>query len=382
MPPDFDIAIVGNGMVGATLALALANTGHRIALIDAAPAPAKDHRLIALTCASCDLLDRLSLWPTLLPDAAPIQTIHVSQQGRFGVTRLHASDVDRETLGHVVPAACINAALATALATLPSLTRLQPARVTGLSQRPNEVTLGLDSKTAPASVTTRIVIAADGTHSSIRSLLEIPVDTLPSHQSALVTVTHLQRDHQNIAYERFHATGALAMLPLTGQRVATIWTDQTEQVDALKQLTDQAFVETLQAKMGYRLGKLLRCDARFSYPLQWMQVRPEHQVTGRVLLTGNAAHTLHPIAAQGLNLALQEIASLADHFANQSGETLYPPERLTYISRQKNSHALSSRLTTLFTTDFFPLNVLRQAGLVFMDCSLLARRQFLRRAIP
>lgn len=365
-------------MVGATLAVALKETPLKIALIDATPlSQGSDHRLIALTHNSCDLFAQLSLWPLLVDDAAMIKAIQVTQKGHFGMAQLHASDIQQASLGHVVPAQQITQALETQLSHNPQITRVQPAKVIALSQNESEATLTLDCKHETKTLTAKIVVAADGTHSTIRHLLNIPVDHDSGDKKALVTITHLKRHHNHIAYERFHQTGALAMLPLTGNRAATIWTDQSNTIEQLLNEPEPIFLQTLQKQMGYRLGKFLQCEARFSYPLTWLQVKPEHQLSGRVILIGNAAHTLHPIAAQGLNLALQEVAALSRHFS----KTLSLPNSFDYFSQQKTSIELSKQLTQIFSVDFMPVTICRNTALFLLDISPRLRRAFLQKAL-
>lgn len=379
----YDIVIVGGGLVGSLLAAALADTPLSIALTEAKLPGEEDHRLLALTHASCELLQTVGVWPAVSSAAAPINGIHVSQKGRFGMTRLSAADVHRETLGAVIPAATLCRALADRLATQGNLHLYQPARVTALQAVEQGSLLSVTQADGTGcTLQANVVLAADGMQSALRTFLGIPADTTPSLQKALVTVTHLKDPHQHIAHERFHQTGALAMLPLAdGKQMATIWTDLSAHVDTLMTLSDEDLVHTLQNQMGYRLGRFLGCETRHAYPLQWMQVAPRHQRRENVLLLGNAAHTLPPIAAQGLNLALREIAILAEHFAAENAPHSLP-NPASYHASQRSSDWLSRGLTHLFAMDFLPVNILRQAGLLAMDLLPLARKQFLKFSVP
>lgn len=346
-------------MVGATLAHALANTPFSIALVDATPhAPVNDPRLIALTSQSVCLFKNLGLWTMMAPHAAPIKKLHVSHRGQFGISRMHANDFKLDALGYVVPAKYINAALYETLATLKNITLIRPEKLSAIQQDQHRAELTLSTK----KINTRLVIAADGTHSTLRALLNIPTEIIPYGQKALVTITELQRHHQHIAYERFHQHGAVAMLPLTETSVATIWTDQESTVDALLQLSDTEFLATLQKQFGYRLGRLQATKERHVFPLQF--IRAKETQKGKVLLIGNAAHTLHPIASQGLNLALYEIAALAEHFATQTPDTLAFPDMLPYDNQQQASIQLSHRLTQLFSTDMRIVQTARQLGMI------------------
>ncbi|MDX1901469.1 MAG: FAD-dependent monooxygenase [Gammaproteobacteria bacterium] len=221
--------------------------------------------------------------------------------------------------------------------------------------------------------TNSIIIAADGTHSTLRTQLNIPTETVDYEQRALVTVTHLQRDHDNIAYERFHKTGALALLPLQNNCAATIWTDTEKNIEALLQLSDEEFVINLQHQMGYRLGRFLKIEKRYTYPLKYICMQPHQQIQDNVIFIGNAAHTIHPIAAQGLNIALSEITFLIDHFKS----SLTVPRALP---EQKNIR-LSHQLTQIFAIDFLPFNFARQTGIALLDIFAPAKKKFIRRMI-
>lgn len=363
----YDIIIVGGGMVGAAMACALQPFNFRVALIDATEIPAEDHRLIALNHSSFSLFNNLGIWSALAPHAAAIEEIHVSNAGHFGTTRLNASEIDLTALGYVVPAKNINAAL---YANLNKTDILRPATLTHLDKE--SVTIEINSK--QQMLETSIIIAADGTHSTVRKILAIPTETIDYKQKALVTVTELQRDHQNIAYERFQSSGAIAMLPLVGQRVATIWSDDEEKIAQLMQLSDEDFLAHLQKQFGYRLGRLKKIQQRFTYPLKF--IKAKEFIKDNAILIGNAAHTLHPIAAQGLNLALHEIAILADFLSTQAVEKLSLVDFSTSFNQQKFSMNLSHKLTQLFSADFFLANTLRQTGMIGLDLCTTAKRKF------
>lgn len=375
----YDITIVGSALVGATLACALQDLPFRILLIDAeAPSTSTDKRLIALTHTSCNLFKNLNIWPALSPHAAAINEIHVSNRGRFGSTRITAKEAALQTLGHVVPAHYINTALSQHVSAIKNLTILRPAKLTALQQNDAEVTLTIKTQDASETISSKIVIGADGTNSTVRELLGIQTDVIDYQQKALVTHTELQRDHHHIAYERFLPTGAIAMLPLTGRKVATIWSDSDTHVNALLALSDEQFLQELQTQFGYRLGKFIKTAERACYPLKF--VTAKQQSSGRVVLIGNAAHTLHPVAAQGFNLSLYEIAVLKDMLSTQSPDTLILPDIEKFLRQQHVSLNLSHQLTRLFAADFFMLNSARQIGLLGFDICKSAKKHFIKRA--
>jgi 2-octaprenyl-6-methoxyphenol hydroxylase len=373
---QYDIIIVGGGMVGASLACALTQQNLKIALLDAAPLnTVDDSRLIALNHSSVCLFKNLHVWAALAEHAAPITQVHISDRGQFGMTRLHAETAGLTSLGHVVPAKYINAALDQKLQHS-HCEVLRPAVLQSISQTDSEVTL---TTAVGKPLQAKLVIAADGTQSTVRKELGIPVEEKASQQSALVTVTTLQRSHHNIAYERFHATGALAMLPLPGLQAATIWTDSNTVIEQLLQLDEPAFLATLQKQFGYRIGKFLQTGTRHVYPLQQLSAKKTFQQ--RVLLIGNAAHTFHPIAAQGLNLALAEIAMLTQYLVDHPQRTDWSDYAVWQAQRQTTSRRLSDQLPGLFTQDFWPVRLARQLGLLAVDICPPLKDRFTRAAM-
>lgn len=372
---QYDIIIIGGGMVGASLACALQNTNLRIALVDATPLQAHaDHRLIALNYSSYVLLNNLGIWQDLSSHAAPIQQVHISDRGHFGKIRLKAEEVGVQALGYVVPAQEINSALNRTIAKQSTVTILRPATLKQLSQVPTHATIAIETTEGMIELQGKLIIGADGTHSSVRELLNIPTETTPCEQSALVTVTELHRPHLNIAYERFHQSGAIAMLPLVDERVATIWTDDNHIIRNLLQQDDVAFLATLQKQFGYRLGRLKYIGKRYSYPLHML--RSKQTIQQRVVLLGNAAHTLLPLAAQGLNLALAEIAMLTQCIIDNPTEPNWQLYQTWQEKQQANSTRLSHQLPKLFSDDFSLVTIARQIGMIGLDMCPPIKKRF------
>lgn len=368
----YDIIIVGGGMVGASFAYALRDTPHRIALIDnTALNPLDDHRLIALNTSSQAFLKQCELWEKLESFATPIHEIHVSERGSFGMTRLQ-----QQNLGYVVPAKNINAILYEHLAQT-KIDILRPANLTQLTEFDDQVEIKISTPQGEKTLTSKILIGADGSHSTVRKLLNIPTKSIDYQQSALVTITTLQRHHRYVAYERFHTTGAIAMLPLEDNQCATIWSDKTAIISELKQLSDAAFLQRLQQQFGYRLGRLCATQKRHVFPLHFIQA--ELMGKQHTLLIGNAAHTIHPLAAQGLNLAFQEVAQLVQIILQQSLDIKQLQK--VFLPRQHFSLQLSHRLNRLFSTDFFLLNCARQLGLLSFDILPFIKQRFIKQLI-
>jgi len=375
----FNIIIIGGGMVGGALALALSRGPWQIALMDATEEKAEDARLIALNDGSCCLFKNIGLWPALAPFATPIQQIHVSHRGRFGITRIHAQELGFDALGHVVPARYINNAIFNALRNRDNVKIMCPATLTALSQDSETATLTVNTTTGEQLYTADVVIGADGSHSTVRELLGISTQKIDYQQSALVTVTDLARDHKNIAYERFQENGAIAMLPLTDSRVATIWSASNALITQLMQLDNKEFLHQLQQQFGYRLGRMLQTGKRATYPLHMQQAQQQRKQ--HVLLIGNAAHTLHPIAAQGLNIALYEVAVLTEYLQAQSSLKNCLQELSLDFLQQNFSRRLSHGLTELFSKNLKPVNMVRQAGMIGFDQCTPLKKKFASHAM-
>lgn len=367
----YKLAIVGGGVVGAGLAAALHAFDGAIALIDARVPSNADPRLFALNYGSCEFLKNVGIWPAIATQAAPIHQVHVSKQGRFGAVRLTREEVSLPTLGHVIPAYIIEEALNTRLAAQANVSVLRPAELQSMTIESKGVLLKLTTPQGEQSIQADKVIGADGTESKVRQLLNLPTKRFDYAQSAIVTRTTLSRPHQQIAYERFNDHGAIAMLPLTDLECATIWTAEQEQIDRLMLLSDGEFLAQLQASFGYRLGRLQAISRRHVFPLRMLQT--EQPPTERVKLLGNSLHTLHPIAAQGFNLALYEVADLVASGWVEGAET-----QVTEVKRQSTfTSTLSHQLAKLFSSSTpFP-SALLQLGMIGLDLTRPAKKKLL-----
>lgn len=379
----YDLIIVGGGLVGAGLAAALQSSGLQIALIDARLPANNDPRLFALSESSCQFLKNLGVWPALAAHAAAIHQVHVSNQGHFGAVRLRNTDVELQALGHVIPARYIEAALNTALHALPCFTLYQPAYLKALQQMSDHVQLTVTTQGGENILRAALVIAADGAESTVRTHLGIKAHVLDYQQSAIVTKTLLKRSHQGIAYERFNAQGAIAMLPLVADECATIWTADNETALALMALSDEAFLQRLQQDFGYRLGRLQGISQRYLFPLK--RVSAEKNVEKNIFLLGNAAHTLHPIAAQGFNLAIYEVALLADGIkAKRMAKQPFNAVDLQQISEQAEkqqaiSMGLSHRLSRAFSHHSLLFTLALQIGMMGFDMMPPVKKLFIKK---
>ena len=326
-----DIVIVGGGLVGASLAVALAPSGKRVALIEAAAPPEStpswDEREIALNVVSQRIYARLGLWERLAIEATPIRATHISERGRFGVARFTAEEAGEPALGWNVPVRALGGVLWQKLAELPNVTVICPARVEGLEAEDGGVRLRVIP--GPGVVPTpgvvpgpgvipseardlraHLVVACDGAQSAIRKALDIGAQERDYEQTAIVSAVRPERPHRGIAYERFLPGGPIALIPKPHDRCGLIWTVPTTAAATMLAWSDAEFLAHLQESFGTRLGRFLEVGRRNGHPLT--RVLSDALTAPRVILAGNAAQTLHPIAAQGFNLGLRDVATVAE----------------------------------------------------------------------
>lgn len=370
-----DVAIVGGGMVGASLAVALLPLGLRIVLVESVPfssdsQPSFDERTTALSNGSRRILTGMNLWPAVAEGCAPIRRIHVSDQGRFGFARIDAAEEGVAALGYVLANRILGAALWRRLAAAERFELLCPARVLEVSTNEASVRLlvsGADE--VRHSLEARLLVAADGAQSAIRPALGIDALTWDYLQTAIITNVAPQRPHGHVAYERFTPSGPLAVLPLTDGRCTVVWTLPPDRAEETLGLDDADFLAALQSSFGYRLGRFTRVGRRFAYPLAL--TRASEQIGTRLVIIGNAAQGLHPIAGQGFNLGLRDVATLADIIAEDIehvGEAA-PLERYAAWRRRdrRSIIAFTDGLVRLFGNPLAPIKLLRDFGLLLLD---------------
>jgi 2-octaprenyl-6-methoxyphenol hydroxylase len=382
---DFDLLIVGGGMVGASLAIALKNSSLKIALIEAHPLttdsqPSYDDRGIALSYGSQKIFETMGLWPHIAPYATAIRNIHISDRGRFGVTRLSAEQEQVPALGQVLTAKNLGHQLNQQLQKQQNLTLLCPAQVTELQQDPHAavITLADDSQYRAA-----LVVAADGRESTVRRLLNLGAWQQQYQQTAITANISTDKAHQGWAYERFTDSGPMALLPMSDKRCSLVWTVKSGDEQALLAADDTAFLAQLQDRFGYRAGKFIHVGQRYSHPLTLMQA--DMPVQQRVILIGNAAHSLHPIAGQGFNLGLRDVAVLADLLADAQDDCGDMRVLQNYQQwRQQDQDQVvraTDRLVRLFSNDFSLLGHLRGAGLTLLDNLPFAKSWLARKSM-
>ncbi len=389
MQTDFDILIIGGGLVGASLACALRHSTLRIGVIEAVPLaastqPSYDDRNLALAYGSKRIFESIGAWNEIAPDAAPIERIHVSDRGHFGATRLAAADAGLPALGYTVASRALGVALLKILEGAKTIEWICPAPMQDIRLTAGSAAVTVRHAGADKTLTARLVVAADGAHSAVRKALGIGAERTEYKQTAIATNVTAGLPHRNTAYERFTDTGPLALLPLRGEHhCGVVWSANEEEIGTMLGWSDAEFLSRLQDRFGDRLGTFRRAGKRASYPLALTRVK--EQVRARLALIGNAAHTVHPVAGQGFNLGLRDVAALAEilmdavHAGTDIGD-LGALQRYAAWRRRDNQiiATFTNGLIRVFSNDIFPLTFARNAGLVAVDLVPGLKRRFIR----
>ncbi len=385
-PREIDVAIVGGGMVGASLAVALIGTGVRVLLIESVPfqsavQPSFDARTSALGNASRRIFGALGIWEVIAAEAAAIRSIHVSDAGRFGFARLEAHEQGIEAFGYVVANRALGAALWQKLSTAPELTLRVPASLTQLQIDSAGAALTVAGAAgAPELFSARLVVAADGAHSQVRAAAGIEADVEDYGQVALVANVASDEPHAGRAFERFTPAGPLAVLPLHDGARVVIWACTPERAEQLLTLDEAGYLQQLQAVFGWRAGRFIRAGRRASYPLRL--TRATAPVAARAVLIGNAAQALHPVAGQGFNLGLRDAAMLAEVIAATHGDVgaAQPLQRFAEWRARDRSGVVhfTDGLVKLFGDTRPGAGLLRNLGLLMFDLAPPAKSALAR----
>jgi 2-octaprenyl-6-methoxyphenol hydroxylase len=371
------IAIIGGGLIGLCAALVLQHTTRNITLVEATDIRNPEQggmnaRSIALSCSSVQIFRALGLWPQLLSRATPIHNIHVSAQGRWGVTRMRARDYDLDALGYVVDNQTLTQCLLQAVDDSAHIKLQLNSEFESIEQQ-QSVTINYCKNKRLQCLQSKLVLVADGARSKAREALDIPYHSIDYGQSVVISNVRVSDSKPNCAYERFTSQGPLAMLPLGDDIYACVWTLDPDVAEQVSKYSDAEFASALQDCFGYRLGVIDEVGARFSIPLQ--RTRAERLHSGRCVLIGNAANALHPVAGQGFNLALRDIACLYEmlvecNLAEMDFDEIdvlgkdYENKRL---AEQSKVIRYGDGLVTLFSNELPLVDHLRAAGLSLLD---------------
>lgn len=389
--PDYDILIVGGGLVGASLALALARSELRIGIVESQQwrlpsAPAYDDRTLALAQGSRRIFEAMGLWPAIAEHAGatPIRRIHISDRGRFGIARLNAADAGIEALGYVVEMPGLGGVLYRALQQVAALELIAPATMETLSFTNDMAHVHVKHNGRDSTLTARLIVGADGGRSRVREAVAIGAHTKDYGQTAVVANVTLEQAHDGIAYERFTEDGPLALLPMRDDRCTVVWSVRHRQAHAMLAWDDRRFLQQLQECFGDRLGQFRRTGRRHGYPLTLTQV--DAHIRARVVLVGNAAHTVHPVAGQGFNLGLRDVAMLSQVLVEtvRAGRDI---GELGVLAQYTRSRRRDTRVVTgftdglirIFTNSLPPLTLARDIGLITADLVPPLKRILIRR---
>ena len=386
----YDLVIVGGGMTGLTLACAVAGAGPSVLLIERQPlaasaAPGFDGRVTAIAQGSRRLLEALGLWSELAADAGPIRDIRVGERHSPLTVHYDHRAVGGEPLGHIVENRLIRGALLRRVQALAGhgLTLAAPAAIAHLRRREAGARVRLaDGRTLSGA----LVAAAEGRNSPTRAAAGIEVLRWDYRQTGIVATIAHERPHRGLAVERFFPEGPLALLPMTGRRCSIVWAAQDRLAQELIALTDDAFMGELEERVGDALGALTLAGPRWHYPLSMVQAR---RYTGRRLaLVGDAAHAIHPLAGQGWNLALRDVAALAELVVDAQRLGLDPggAALLARYERWRRFDslaliAITDGLNRLFGNDLLPLRVVRELGLGVVERIAPLKQFFMRHAM-
>ncbi|APR70804.1 2-octaprenyl-6-methoxyphenyl hydroxylase [Acinetobacter haemolyticus] len=381
------VIIVGGGMVGLSLALMLAKSNIAVKLLEAVKYPnyddenlapyhsSFDARNTALSRRSVQIYQKLGLWDALQQHATPILQVHITEQGSFGKARLVAEQEKVESFGQVIENAWLGRVLLTQVRQQPLIELIDGVQVTSLTQDADQVQIeAMRNGEYIHSLKSKLVIAADGRDSFCRQAIGVGVDEHDYDQVAIVTTVQTSKPHQQVGFERFSALGPLALLPLPGEyRRSVVWpVKKGTEAEWLGEENDQHFLDALQETYGDRAGKFEKTGKRFSYPLS--QVLAHKQAVGRVVLMGNAAHTIHPVAGQGFNLCLRDADVLVCFLMEQlakSDDIGQPDNLLAYeqarLKDQQRVIKFCDSVVRGFSNQNPILKLIRNTGLVAFD---------------
>jgi len=403
MSEQYDVVIAGGGMVGASLALALSRQSGgaiRVLVVESFPLPPAnsagpvyrpsfDARSTALSFGSRKILEQLDIWPALSAHLASIDTIHVSEKAKLGSTLMHAEEMDWPALGYVVENAWLGTVLLSQLREQPGVTFCCPASVSKIQPEASGVSVGIVEGEQEKYIAAQLVVVADGAQSALRSQLGIDTRENDYEQTALIANVCFTKSHRGVAFERFTDSGPMALLPLADSergepRSALVWTNDHCDAEQLLADDDAIFLGKLQERFGNRLGEFTRVGERASYPLKLIEATEQYRAG--IAVMGNAAHSLHPVAGQGFNLALRDCASLARRLVDAQRDGR-PLGELALLADYFNSQAddqlatvgFSDKVSEVFSLGA-PVSLLRGLGLAAMDVIPPLKNSFVRRA--
>ena len=397
---EYDILVVGGGMVGSSLAAALSQVvdSHlRIAVVESSPfnssqQPSFDARTVALSDSSRVIFQTLGLWDEMVAlGVMPIKQIHVSDRGHIGSTHMDADQQGVTALGYVVETRVIGEVLTQYIDKSENIDLICPAKVENFESTTDMATVSINRDGQINRLQAKLVVAADGGESHLRELAGIKMLNMDYGQHAVIANVRCDQPHQHIAYERFTDSGPIALLPNcdpmgSDKSYALVWTEKPLQAEEIAALDDEAFLSRLQQRFGRRAGNFCKAGSRTVYPLKFQQAR--ESVRPRLAIIGNAAHSLHPVSGQGFNLGLRDAAVLAQVIVDvhRKGEDPGKLEHLQDYVRWRRRDQWQTALSTdslvrIFSNDFPPLALARNLGLLALDILPPLKKRLARHAM-
>lgn len=387
---DFDIVIVGAGMVGAALACALGAARLRVALIEAKPfshdwpAESFDQRVSAITRASQNIFTSLGAWQGMCAARiSPYRDMHVWDATGNGVIHFDSADIGEPLLGHIIENRVIQSALLKRVAELDTIELITPASVASFELQAEQVQVTLDSGRI---IQAALIVGADGGRSPLRELAGIEVQGWSYGQEAVVARIETSGSHQETAWQRFMPDGPLAFLPLSDGSSSIVWSTSPEHARELLGMDDSDFLDALQKTFGDQLGRMLSCGPRAGFPLRMQHAKQYTQP--RLALIGDAAHTIHPLAGQGVNLGLADAAALAEVLvkAHRQHQDIGEHRVLRRYERWRKGDNLTmitsmESFKRLFGSQTPALRWLRNTGLRLTDKLAPAKNMIMRQAM-
>ncbi len=370
----FDATIIGGGMVGLTAAIGLARHGFEVAVIDRAPigdltAVEYDGRASALAFATCRMLEALGIWAHMEPHAQPINEIRVSDGPSLLHLHFDHKALGEGPLGHMVENRHTRLALFNRVDELENITLFMASSITAVETSHDRSKVTLETG---ETICSRLLIGADGRNSMVRKKAAIPVSTFEYQQHGIVCSIEHEISHQGIAHERFLPSGPFAILPLTGNRASLVWMEKSHLVETIMGLSDRAFTAEVQRRVGDFLGEVNPIGGRWAYPLT-LQYANTYTDT-RLVILGDAAHGIHPIAGQGLNLGLRDVAALVETLSDAAtvGLDIGSEQALSSYTQWRHTDnasliSVTDLLNRLFSNDVVPVRVARDIGLAAVE---------------
>jgi 2-octaprenyl-6-methoxyphenol hydroxylase len=378
---DYDLAIVGGGIVGLTLAAALKNSGLNIAIIEksAQSIAVTKGRAYAISLMSGKIFEKIGIWSDILPQITQFKQVNISDADYQGIVELQPQDLGQKgqelglnKLGYAAEHHVLLSALENYIKDADNITKICPAEVLTANYQADMVTITTKIHDQEQSINTRLLVGSDGAKSPIRQAANINTKGWKYWQSCVIATIKPEKSHENIAYERFWYSGPMGILPLTNNRFQVVWTSPHQEAEKLKDLEQKEFLDLLKYRTGGIFGELEMISDRYIFPVQLMQ--SDRYVQHRLALIGDAAHCCHPVAGQGMNLGIRDAATLAQvlKIAHQQKEDLGTIQVLNRYEQWRKKENLvilgfTDFLDRLFSNQIAPIVLIRRMALLIMQ---------------